>query len=122
MYKGKVFYGQEPPSVESTTTISGVNYQLLAVMLLKIGSSQFQSTTDSSEQWRQRQQIQLSGHYPPPITRQYLLSATCTCKCVLQIQSVVRGFDPRTFGILGHRIAYAATQLVQCIVSTVYSV
>ena len=30
--KGKVVYGQEPPSGESTTTESGVNYQLLAVM------------------------------------------------------------------------------------------
>ena len=29
--KGKVFYGQEPPSGESTTTEYGVNYQLLAV-------------------------------------------------------------------------------------------
>ena len=28
----KVFYGQEPPSAESTTTECGVNYQLLAVM------------------------------------------------------------------------------------------
>ena len=28
-------FGQEPPSGESTTTIYGVNYQLLAVMLLK---------------------------------------------------------------------------------------
>ena len=30
--KGKVFYGQEPPSGESTTTECGVNYQLLAVI------------------------------------------------------------------------------------------
>ena len=30
--KGKVFYGQEPPSGKSTTTECGVNYQLLAVM------------------------------------------------------------------------------------------
>ena len=29
---GKVFYGQEPPSEESTTTECGVNYQLLVVM------------------------------------------------------------------------------------------
>ena len=29
---GKVFYGQEPPSGESTTTECGVNYQLLAVI------------------------------------------------------------------------------------------
>ena len=27
--KGKVFYGQEPPSAESTTTECGFNYQLL---------------------------------------------------------------------------------------------
>ena len=30
--KGKVFYGQEPPSGESTTTECGFNYQLLAVI------------------------------------------------------------------------------------------
>ena len=30
--KGKVFYGQEPPSGESPTTECGFNYQLLAVM------------------------------------------------------------------------------------------
>ena len=29
---GKVFYGQEPPSGESTTTECGFNYQLLAVI------------------------------------------------------------------------------------------
>ena len=28
----KVFYGQEPPSGESTTTECGVNYQLVAVI------------------------------------------------------------------------------------------
>ena len=30
--KGKVFYGQEPPSGESTTTECAFNYQLLAVI------------------------------------------------------------------------------------------
>ena len=30
--KGKVFYGQEPASGESTNTECGVNYQLLAVI------------------------------------------------------------------------------------------
>ena len=30
--KGKVFYGQQPPSGDSTTTECGVNYQLLAVI------------------------------------------------------------------------------------------
>ena len=33
--KGKVFYGQEPSSGESTTAECGVNYQLITVMLLK---------------------------------------------------------------------------------------
>ena len=33
--KGKVFYDQEPPTGESTTTECGFNYQLLAVILLK---------------------------------------------------------------------------------------
>ena len=32
--KGKVFYGQEPASGESSTTECGFNYQLLAVILL----------------------------------------------------------------------------------------
>ena len=30
--EGKVFYGQEPPSGESTTTECGFNYELLAVI------------------------------------------------------------------------------------------
>ena len=30
--EGQVFYGQEPPSGESTITEYGFNYQLLAVM------------------------------------------------------------------------------------------
>ena len=30
--ESKVFYGQEPPSGESTTTECGVNYQLLPVI------------------------------------------------------------------------------------------
>ena len=30
--KGKVFYGLEPPSGESTTTECGVNYQLLSAI------------------------------------------------------------------------------------------
>ena len=33
--KGKVFYGQEPPSGESTTTECGVNYRLLCSNVLK---------------------------------------------------------------------------------------
>ena len=52
----KVFYGQEPPSGESTTTECGLNYQLLAVIycISPMGSSQLQATTTSYGQGRQR--------------------------------------------------------------------
>ena len=54
--KGKVFYGHEPPSGETTTTECEVNYQLLAVIYLSstMGNSSFQSTTTRYGQWRQR--------------------------------------------------------------------
>ena len=43
--KGKVFYGQEPPGGESTTTEFGFNYQLLAVIYWN--RSQPQPATDN---------------------------------------------------------------------------
>ena len=54
--EGKVFYGQEPPSGEYTTTECGVNYQLLAVIteVAQCGTPSLQSTTTSNGQWRQR--------------------------------------------------------------------
>ena len=54
--KGKVFYGQEPPSGEFTTTGCGFNYQLLAVIYWSspMGSSQLHSTTTSYGQWRRK--------------------------------------------------------------------
>ena len=64
--KGKIFYGQEPPSGESTTTECGVNYQLLAVMYWSspMGNSYMQSTTTSYGHCSQRRYIQLTGHTP----------------------------------------------------------
>ena len=46
-WKGKVFYGQEPPSGESATTECGVYYQLLAVIYWcsLMENSSLQSTT-----------------------------------------------------------------------------
>ena len=88
--KGKVFYGQEPPIAESTTTECGVNYQLLAVMYWSspMGNSQLQSTTTSYGQLRQRLQIQLTGRTPHP-HGQYPLSATC----VVQISATSVGLE-----------------------------
>ena len=50
--EGKVFYGQEPLSGESTTTECGVNYQLLAVIteVAELGTpscSRSQQATDN---------------------------------------------------------------------------
>ena len=68
--KGKaiVFYGQEPPSGESTTTECGVNYQLLAVIYWSspFGNSLLQLTTTSYGQWRQRRLIQFTSRTPHP--------------------------------------------------------
>ena len=77
--KGKVFYGQEPHSGESTTTESGVNYQLLAVITeVANGNFQLQSTTTSYGQWRQRRQIQLTGRTPHPHGQYPMSSTYCT--------------------------------------------
>ena len=67
---GKVVYGQEAPSGESTTTECGFNYQLLAIIteVAQWGApscSQPQPATNY-EQWRQRRQIQLTGRTPHP--------------------------------------------------------
>ena len=55
-YKGKVIYGQEPPSGESTTTEDGVTDQLLAIIywITPMRNSYLQSTSTSYGQWRQR--------------------------------------------------------------------
>ena len=47
--KAKIFYGQEPPSGESTTTECGVNYQLLSLMYKSspMGNSYLQPITTS---------------------------------------------------------------------------
>ena len=93
------------------TTVRGVNYQLLVVMLLKQPNGQLPLTVDHSQLRTMVSETEDPIDWPlsPPFTGQCFLSATCTFCCALQINSVVRGFDPWTFGILCHRIAYAAT-------------
>ena len=75
--KSKVFFGQEPPSGESTTTEYGVNYKLLTVIteeaqwgvLVTVNHNQLRrmasETVDPTDWW-----------HPPP-DGQYLLSASC---------------------------------------------
>ena len=110
--KGKVFYGQEPPSGESTTTECGFNYQLLAVIywssLVAVNHSQLRTMASETVD-------PIDWLHPPPYTRQYPLSSTyCTLQCGLGCKSQdlllwVRR-DRATFGIPDQRTACAATQ------------
>ena len=49
-YKGKVFYAQETPSGEPTTTECGVNYQLLAV-ITEITNGELLVAVDHNQLW-----------------------------------------------------------------------
>ena len=49
--KGKVFYGQKSPRGESTTTHCEVNYQLLAVMLLKYHNGEILVAVNRNQVW-----------------------------------------------------------------------
>ena len=88
----KIFYGHAGAPVENHyNTVRGVNYQLLALMLGLMGiyatsSSRPQRTTDNGVRDANKSIVYKS----------------------VQIKCVVRGFDPGTFGILGHCNAYAA--------------
>ena len=112
--KGKVVYGQEPPSGESTTTECGSNYQLLAVIteVAQCGApscSQPQPATDNGI--RDGRSNWLVA--PPPYTGQYPLSSTyCTLQCGMQITRLAALSQPRTcdFRMPDQRLASAATQ------------
>ena len=100
--KGKVFYGQEPPSGESTTTECGVNYNVLkqpnGELLIAVNHNQLRtmaSETVDPIDWSQ----------PPPlwavpperlahIINQCKLSGNRTCNRSMR----------------GNHLAYAATQ------------
>ena len=79
LIKVKSSLARSPASGESTTTECEVNYQLLAVIYRssKMVNSQFQSTTTSYGQCRQRRQIQLTGSTPT------LMGSTPRARCSL---------------------------------------
>ena len=112
--KGKVFYGHEPPSEKYTTTEYAVNYQLLAVMLMKypkwelpgaVGHSKLR--TIASETWFNWLAVtphptQGSTPWGPRIAR---------CICGLQITRLTAQVrrEHVTLGMPGQRTACAAT-------------
>ena len=96
--KGKVVYGQEPPSGESTTTECGFNYQLLAVItevaqwrvLVAVNHNQLRTISSETVD-------PIDWSHPPPNTGQYPLSSTyCTLQCGLQITRFAALSQPRT--------------------------
>ena len=68
---GKVFYGQELPNGKSTTNVCGVNYQLLAVMLLKYQNEQLLVAVDRSHLW-----TMASETVDPDVTPHHLQCST----------------------------------------------
>ena len=79
--KGKVVYGQEPPSGESTTTECGFNYPLLAV-ITKVAQWGAPIVPDNYNQLRTMASETvdpIDWPHPPPYTEEYPLSSTyCT--------------------------------------------
>ena len=111
---GKVFYGQEPPSGESTTTECGFNYQLLAVIteVAQFGTpscSRPQAATDNGAR---------DGRSNWLVTPPTLMDSTPWAPRALykSVQlshsqdSFLQPCNPATFSMRGNHLAYEATQ------------
>ena len=92
--KGKVFYGQEPPSGESTTTECLANYHLLAViteaaqyreLLVAVNHNQLRTMASETVD-------PIDWSHPTPYTGQYPLSASC----ILLISATSAGIERAT--------------------------
>ena len=76
----KIFYAPESPGGESTTTVSGVNYQLVAVILLKWPNEKFLVAVDHNQLRTMSSETvySIDWRLPSPFTWQYPIIATCT--------------------------------------------
>ena len=107
-----VFYGQEPPSGESTTTECGVNYQLLAVIS---DVAQWGSPSCSAPQPANTMASEtvdpIDWSHPHP-HGQYALSASCiySINRCSSATAGIRSCNLATFSMRGNYLAYAATQ------------
>ena len=117
MVKSKVFYGQEPPSGQSTTTESAFNYQLLAVITEvaqwgAISCNRPQPATDNGvRDGRSNWLVALPTlHRAVPLSSTYY-TVQCGCKSQDLLHSVSR--ERATFGMPGQRTACATTQGVK---------
>ena len=108
----KVFYGQEPPSRESTITECGVNYQLLAVI--------YWSSQMGTPNWGRPQPVTdnsvndvvdpIDWSHPPPswaVPTERLVHGINRCS----FSST--GNRSCNFSLWGNHLAYAATQGVR---------
>ena len=88
--EGKVFYGQEPPSGESTTTECGLNFLPNGELLVAVDHNQLRTMASETVN-------PIDWSLPPPYTGQYPLSSTyCTVKCGLQITRLTALTEMRT--------------------------
>ena len=114
--KDKVFYCQEPHSGESTTTECVVNYQLLAVMLLKLSNGELPVVVDHSQirTMASRTEDAIDWPLPPTIHRAVLseLHVLHGGNAGYKSQDLLQPLRSKhpTLGLPGQRTVCAATQ------------
>ena len=88
--KVKVFYGQEPPSGESTTTECGFNYQPPPVIYWSSPNGELLVAVNNNQQRTMASEKvdTIDWPHPPPYNRAVPLSSTyCTLQCGLGCKS-----------------------------------
>ena len=103
--KDKVFYGQELPSGESTTTGWGVNYQLLAV-----STEVARGGTPSCSRPQPATVDPIDWSHPPfswAVPPERLLQSINPCSSA---KAMIRSRNLATLSMQGNNLAYAATQ------------
>ena len=93
--KGKVFYRQRSPRGEYSRTVSGLNYQILAVMQLNLPNGQPLVAVDHNQLLALTSETVCPTDWSLllPLTVQYFFSATCT----VQIDDATVGNGSRNF-------------------------
>ena len=125
--KGKVFYGQEPPSGESTTTDCEFKIATTCSSLLKLPNGELLVAVDHNQLRTMASETvdPIDWSHRPPYTGQYPVSSTyCTVQCGLQITRLAALSEQRTCDLQNARPTHCLcchsgySDIGQCTVST----
>ena len=108
---GKIFYIQEPPSGESTTTECGVNYQLLAVIIEQPNGELIVAVYHNQLRTMASETVgPIDWWHPPPscaVSPERLVHSINQCSSAT---AGIRSCNLATFSMRGNHLAYAAIQ------------